>query len=43
MKYDLEERVVKFSKNILFTIKKITVTQVNTNIINQLLKSATSI
>ncbi len=43
MKYDLEERVVKFSKNILFTIKKITVTQMNTNIISQVLKSATSI
>lgn len=43
MKYDLEWRLVKFSKNILHTIKKITITQINANIINQVLRSATSI
>lgn len=43
MKYDLEWRLVKFSKEILRTVKKITITQMNSNIINQLLRSATSI
>ena len=43
MKYDLEWRLVKFSKNILHIIKKITITQINSNIINQVLRSATSI
>jgi len=43
MKYDLEWRLVKFSKDILYIIKKITITQINSNIINQVLRSATSI
>lgn len=43
MKYDLEVRLVKFSKNVLYIIKKITITQINSNIVNQVLKSATSI
>jgi len=43
MKYDLEWRLVKFSKSVLNTIKKIAITQMNSNIINQLLRSATSI
>ncbi len=43
MKYDLEWRLVKFSKDILHTVKKITITQINSNIINQVLRSATSI
>ncbi len=43
MIYDLEERTTKFSKEIILLVKTITITQLNQNIINQLLKSATSI
>lgn len=43
MKYDLEWRLIKFSKNILHTIKKIVITPINSNIIYQVLRSATSI
>jgi len=43
MKYDLEWRLVKFSKNILHVIRKIAITQINSNIVNQVLRSATSI
>ena len=43
MKYDLEWRLVKFSKSILHIMKKIAITQINSNIINQVLRSATSI
>lgn len=43
MKYDLEKRVSTFSANILKTIKSIRLTYLNKNIIEQLLKSWTSI
>ncbi len=43
MKYDLEWRLVRFSKDVLHIMKKITITQINSNIVSQVLRSATSI
>lgn len=43
MIYDLEERTTKFSKNLIFFLTKIPITFFNKNIINQLLRSGTSI
>ncbi|MDP3881066.1 MAG: four helix bundle protein [bacterium] len=43
MKYNLEERTLKFSKDVLRFTKKLKIGPRNSNIISQLLKSATSI
>jgi len=43
MKYQLEERVEKFAENIIDLIKKIRINIINKNIIEQLIRSATSI
>ncbi len=43
MNYELEGRTMKFSKNIIDLVNSIQVRQINSNIINQLLRSATSI
>ncbi len=43
MKYDLEERTTRFSKNVIIFIKTIKPTYLNKNIIYQLLKSSTSV
>ncbi len=43
MKYQLEERVGKFAENIIDLIKKIRINITNKNIIEQLIRSATSI
>ena len=41
--YDLEERTIKFSKNIIILCKKIPFNMINKRLIDQLLRSATSI
>lgn len=41
--YDLEERTMKFSKNIIILCKKIPFNMINKRLIDQLLRSATSI
>jgi four helix bundle protein len=41
--YDLEERTMKFSKNIIVLCKKVPFNMVNKRLIDQLLRSATSI
>jgi len=41
--YDLEERTIKFSKNIINLCKKIPFNMINKRLIDQLLRSATSI
>lgn len=41
--YDLEERTMKFSKNIIILWKKIPFNMVNKRLVDQLLRSATSI
>lgn len=43
MKYPLEERVGKFSENIIDLIKKVRINYTNKNIVEQLIRSATSI
>ena len=43
IKYDLEERTLLFSKNIINFLKKQQFTTLNKNIISQLLRSATSV
>lgn len=43
MEYDLEERTSKFSEDIIDFIKTIKINTVNKSIINQLIRSATSI
>jgi four helix bundle protein len=43
MEYDLEERTLKFSENIIDLLKTITLTEINKSIINQLVRSATSV
>src|SRR3989344_1087993 len=43
MEYDLEERTKKFSKDILNFLKEIKCTNLNKNIIDQLIRSSTSI
>ena len=41
--YDLEDRTIKFSKNIIILCKKMPFNMVNKRLIDQLLRSATSI
>jgi four helix bundle protein len=41
--YDLEDRTIKFFKNIIILCKKISINMINKNLIDQLLRSATSI
>jgi four helix bundle protein len=43
MQYDLQERTIKFSKNVIVFIKKLKVDFLNRNIIDQLIRSATSV
>jgi len=43
MKYDLEERTIKFSENIIMLCKKIPNSTINMPIVSQLIRSATSI
>jgi len=43
MEYPLEERVEKFSENIIDLIKKVRINITNKNIVGQLIRSATSI
>ena len=43
MNYDLENRTRKFSKEVINFCKKIKQNNINTNIINQLIRSATSV
>jgi len=43
MEYDLEERTVNFSKDVINLVKTIKVSTINRSIIGQLVRSATSI
>lgn len=43
IQYNLEERTLKFSKNVITLLKKIPSTNINKPIISQLIRSATSI
>jgi len=43
MKYDLENRTIEFSKAVLIILKSVRLTTLNKNIINQLLRSSTSV
>jgi len=43
MKYQLEERVERFSENVIDLIKKANINYTNKNIIEQLIRSSTSI
>ncbi|MEA3449745.1 MAG: four helix bundle protein [Patescibacteria group bacterium] len=43
MQYDLGDRTIKFSKNVVKLLKTIKQSSINRNIISQLLRSATSI
>ena len=43
MNYDLEERAAKFGENIIEFIKKINRNEINHPLINQIIRSATSI
>ena len=43
MKYDLEERTAKFSEAVIALCKKVVITPITGPIINQLIRSATSI
>ena len=43
MNYDLEERTRNFSKDVINTCKKIKPSNINASIINQLVRSATSV
>lgn len=43
MKYELEERVEKFGENIIDLVKKVKITPITKSIINQLVKSGTSV
>ncbi len=42
-KFDLEERTTRFSENIILVCKKVSKTTISSNIIDQLLRSGTSI
>ena len=42
-KYDLEERTLRFSKEIILLCKGLKITTINRNIVSQLLRSATSV
>lgn len=41
--YDLDERTLKFSKDIITLLKRIPINEINKPIINQLIRSSTSI
>ena len=41
--YDLEERLLRFSKNLLFCIKNMRIEYLNRNIVDQVIRSGTSI
>lgn len=43
MKYELEERIEKFGENVIDLVKQIKITTINKSIIDQLIRSATSI
>lgn len=43
MEYDLEERTLKFSENIIDLVRSIKITDINKSIISQLVRSATSV
>ncbi|OGI84640.1 hypothetical protein A3F97_01095 [Candidatus Nomurabacteria bacterium RIFCSPLOWO2_12_FULL_41_10] len=43
MRYDLEKRTTCFSKDVIICCKKIKIITLNSNIISQLLRSATSV
>lgn len=43
MEYDLEERTVNFSKDVISLVKTIKINRINRSIIGQLVRSATSI
>lgn len=43
MEYDLEDRTIKFSENIIEMVKKLKSNVINKSIINQLIRSATSV
>ena len=43
MEYNLEERTVKFSENIIDLLKSIRLNSINKSIVNQLARSATSV
>src|SRR3989338_8824256 len=43
MNYNLEERTRKFSKEVISTCKKVKPSNINSSIINQLFRSATSV
>jgi len=42
VKFDLEERTLKFSEDVLSLVKKITIRMINENIVKQLLRSSSS-
>ena len=43
MKYELEERIERFGENVIELVKQIRITLINKSIIDQLVRSATSI
>lgn len=43
MKYDLEERSAKFGEDVIFFVKKLSTNSINQSLINQIVRSATSI
>ncbi len=43
MEYDLEERTMRFSENMIELVKEIKIDEINKSIINQLVRSATSV
>ncbi len=43
MQYDLEERTAKFGENIICFVKKLSKDLINTPLINQIVKSSTSV
>ncbi|MFA6485807.1 MAG: four helix bundle protein [Candidatus Magasanikbacteria bacterium] len=43
MNYDLEERTLKFAKAVLNILKTMPISLINSNIINQLIRSVTSV
>ncbi len=43
MEYDLEERTIKFSENIITLVKSVKLNEINKSLINQLIRSTTSV
>jgi four helix bundle protein len=43
MNYDLEERTAKFGENIIHFVKEVKIDNINKSIINQLVRSSTSV